>query len=191
MWLIAGLGNPGRRYEYTRHNVGFRVIDWLSRGSEIPLSKQGFFAKWGKGLWVNQEVIIAKPQTYMNLSGESISRLVKFFKIDPAQLIVIHDDLDLDFGLIRIREKGGDGGHKGVRSIIEHVGSGEFIRVRLGIGRPDNKEDGTDYVLSRFDMNQKETLRAQMEQAADAVRTIITEGTAKAMNQFNRKQGQS
>lgn len=191
MWLVAGLGNPGRRYEYTRHNVGFRVIDCLSRGSEIPLSKKGFFAKWGKGLWVNEEVIIAKPQTYMNLSGESISRLIKFFRIDPAQLIVIHDDLDLDFGLIRIREKGGDGGHKGVRSIIEHVGSGEFIRVRLGIGRPDNKEDGTDYVLSRFDMNQRETLRVQMEQASEAVRTIITEGTAKAMNQFNRKQGQS
>jgi PTH1 family peptidyl-tRNA hydrolase len=127
----------------------------------------------------------------MNLSGNSVALLISFFKINPAQLIVIHDDFDLDFGLIRIREKGGDGGHKGVRSIIDTLGRGEFIRVRLGIGRPDNNEEGTDYVLSRFHTDQRETLRSQVERAGEAVRTIIMEGTAQAMNQYNQKQDRS
>ena len=188
MWLIVGLGNPGRKFKFTRHNIGFRVIDQLSQEVPIPLDKKRMMATWGKGSWVDQEVLLAKPQTFMNLSGDAVVRLVNFFRIETGNVIIIHDDLDLDFGQIRIRDKGGDAGHKGLKSIIESLRKNEFIRVRLGISRPENTEDGKDYVLADFDELQKKNLSILFSRAKEAVKTIILEGTAPAMNRFNRKQ---
>ena len=191
MWLIVGLGNPGRKYKFTRHNIGFRVIDRLSKTLSIPLDKKRMMAVWGKGIWENYKVVLAQPQTFMNLSGESVVRLVKFLRIETDNVIIIHDDLDLGFGQIRVREKGGDAGHKGVRSTIDSLGRNEFIRVRLGISRPDDKGEGKDYVLGDFDEPQKKNLNIFLDQAQEAVKTIIFEGSAQAMNRFNRKSKES
>ena len=187
MWLIIGLGNPGRKYLYARHNIGFRVIDWLSRELSIPLNRKKFFAKWEKGYWEKKVVILAKPQTFMNLSGEAVAGLQRFYHIDLEHLIIIYDDLDLMFGNIKIREKGGAGGHNGLKSIISHVGGTQFVRIRFGIGRPDQKGDEIKYVLEPFDKDQKKLLAQQIDQAGQAVKTILSEGTEHAMNRFNRK----
>ena len=187
MWLIVGLGNPGRKYQFTRHNIGFRVIDRLARELSIPLNKKSLLTKWGKGRWKENELVLAKPQTFMNLSGEAVIRLVNFFKIKTKNLIVIYDDLDLGLGEIRIREKGGGGGHKGVESIIHNLKTSEFIRVRLGIGRPDKKGSEKDYVLETFDDGEKKIVNEQIAKGKEAVEIIIGEGTASAMNRFNRK----
>ncbi|MBN2468090.1 MAG: aminoacyl-tRNA hydrolase [Deltaproteobacteria bacterium] len=187
MWLIIGLGNPGRTYASTRHNIGFRVIDRLSRVLSIPLEKKKFFATWGKGTWENQAVILAKPQTFMNVSGEAVRGLVNFFRIGREKIIVIHDDIDLGFAYIRVREKGGDGGHRGIKSIIDALESKEFTRVRIGISRPGQKGDEKEYVLGAFDEEQKQLLPVLIDTAGEAVATIISEGVAIAMNRFNRR----
>ena len=187
MWLIVGLGNPGRKFKFTRHNIGFRVIDQLSKELCIPLDKKRMMSLWGKGSWEEQKVILAKPQTFMNLSGEAVVRLKNFFRIETDKVIIIHDDLDLNFGQIKIRSKGGDAGHKGIKSIIESLGEGEFIRVRLGISRPEKKGEGRDYVLAEFDEQEKKKVNLFLDQSQEAVKTIIIEGAAQAMNRFNRK----
>ena len=187
MWLIVGLGNPGRKFKFTRHNIGFRVIDQLSKKLSIPLDKKRMMATWGKGSWSDQKVVLSKPQTFMNLSGESVVRLKNFFRIETDKVIIIHDDLDLNFGQMRIRNKGGDAGHKGVRSVIDCLEKNEFVRVRLGISRPDDKGEGKDYVLTDFDELQKKNLDILLDQAQQAVKTIIFESPAQAMNRFNRK----
>lgn len=187
VWLIVGLGNPGLTYRYTRHNIGFRVIDRLSREFSIPVTKRGLMATWGNGQWEDREVVLAKPQTFMNLSGEAVVRLAASFEATVGQVIVIHDDLDLNLGEIRIREKGGDGGHRGVRSIIDGLGRDEFIRVRMGISRPDRKGDEQDFVLGMFDFQERKVLQEHIEAAKKAVKTIIVEGTSVAMNRFNRR----
>jgi PTH1 family peptidyl-tRNA hydrolase len=187
VWLIVGLGNPGRKFKFTRHNIGFRVIDQLSKELSIPLDKKRMMATWGKGSWSDQKVVLSKPQTFMNLSGEAVVRLKKFFRIETNKVIIIHDDLDLDFGQIRIRDKGGDAGNKGVKSIIESLGESEFIRVRLGISRPEKKGEGRDYVLADFDELEMKNVNIFLDQAKEAVKTIISESTLQAMNRFNRK----
>ena len=187
MWLIVGLGNPGRKFKFTRHNIGFRVIDQLSKELSIPLDKKRMMATWGKGSWSDQKVVLAKPQTFMNLSGEAVVKLKNFFRIETDKVIIIHDDLDLDFGQIRIRNKGGDAGNKGVKSIIESLGESEFIRVRLGISRPEKKGEGRDYVLADFDELEMKNVNIFLDQAKEAVKTIISESTLQAMNRFNRK----
>lgn len=187
MWLIVGLGNPGLRYRYTRHNIGFRVIDRLSKELSIPVAKKGLMAKWGNGYWEDRDVVLAKPQTFMNLSGDAVVRLATFFGAERGYLIVIHDDLDLHLGEIRIREKGGDGGHRGVRSIIDGLGRGEFIRVRMGISRPDMQGDEQDFVLGAFSPQEKKVLKDHLDKGKEAVKTIIVEGTSVAMNRFNRR----
>ena len=187
MWLIVGLGNPGRKFKFTRHNIGFRVIDQLSKELSIPLDKKRMMATWGKGSWSDQKVVLSKPQTFMNLSGEAVVRLKNFFRIETNKVIIIHDDLDLDFGQMRIRDKGGDAGNKGVKSISESLGKSEFIRVRLGISRPEKKGEGKDYVLADFDELEKKNVTILLDQAKEAVKTIMLEGTAQAMNRFNRK----
>jgi len=144
-------------------------------------------AKWGKGHWEDRKVVLAKPQTFMNLSGDAVRRLMTFFRVETPNLIIIHDDLDLHLGEMRIREKGGDGGHKGVKSIIDGLGKGDFIRVRMGIGRPDTEEDAKEYVLGGFARQEKSTLGAFIDSGKEAVITILTEGTSVAMNRFNRK----
>jgi peptidyl-tRNA hydrolase, PTH1 family len=187
VWLIVGLGNPGRKFKFTRHNIGFRVIDQLSKELSIPLDKKRMMVTWGKGRWSDQKVVLSKPQTFMNLSGEAVVRLKKFFRIETDKVIIIHDDLDLDFGQMRIRDKGGDAGNKGVKSIIESLGKSEFIRVRLGISRPEKKGEGKDYVLADFDELEKKNVTILLDHAKEAVKTIMLEGTAHAMNRFNRK----
>ena len=150
MRLIVGLGNPGSRYALTRHNMGFIVLETLAQEVNIPVGRRGFDALYGAGEIDGEPVVLAKPQTYMNLSGVAVGKLARFFKIDIGNIIVVHDDLDIAFQEIRVKEGGGDGGHKGLMSITDHLGRSDFIRIRAGIGRPDLKGMVESYVLSRF-----------------------------------------
>ena len=153
----------------------------------IPLRRRDKKTTWALGSWEQKKVVFAKPQTFMNLSGEAVNRLADFFSINRQRIIVIHDDLDLELGRIKIREKGGDGGHRGVRSIIDHLESKEFLRIRMGIGRKSTSGAERDYVLDVFDDEQKQVVTELVETACEAVRTIVFEGAAAAMNRFNQK----
>ncbi len=185
MKLIVGLGNPGDEYVRTRHNIGFMVTDVIADKNRIALNQSKFKAMIGKGNVGSDDVIVAKPQTYMNRSGESVSSLLFFYKLNPSDCIVICDDLELPSGKIRIREKGGHGGHNGLRSIIEQTGSQGFIRVRVGIGRPDDPSRVSDYVLSPFLKDEKPLIEDGIERASNAVETVVAEGVEAAMNRFN------
>jgi PTH1 family peptidyl-tRNA hydrolase len=188
MYLVIGLGNPGKEYELARHNIGFRVIDRLSKDLQIPVSKGQCNALIGQGTIGGHKVILAKPQTFMNLSGGSVLELMNWYKIFPSHLILIYDDLDLDVGQIRIRPKGNSGGHKGVDSVIDRLGTTEFARVRIGIGKPDQiieGEKGSDYVLSKIPKSEQEAIAKSILSAAEAVPLIITEGLEAAMNKYN------
>ena len=188
MYLVVGLGNPGKEYESTRHNIGFRVIDRLSADLNIKVSKGLCQAITGQGDSAGHKLILAKPQTFMNLSGDSVFELVKWFKIEKDKLIVIYDDLDLDVGALRIRPKGNSGGHKGVDSTIKRLGTTEFIRIRIGIGRPDRtlmKDENPDYVLSRIPKEEVEAIDHAILSAAEAVPLIMKESLETAMNKYN------
>jgi PTH1 family peptidyl-tRNA hydrolase len=185
MKLIVGLGNPGRRYRLSRHNLGFRAIDHIAEGSLIKIKEKKFRALIGDGMILDEKVILAKPQTFMNLSGEAVGALKGFFRINLMELILIHDDVDLDFGKIRIKQKGGDGGHLGLRSVIESVGDDRFLRIRLGIGRPTPGEEATEYVLSNFTDEQEKALPQFLDIAEKAVKSLIGFGVQKAMSEFN------
>lgn len=185
MYLIAGLGNPGKEYEFARHNIGFRVIDRLSKDSGISVSKGLCLAVIGQGQIGKNKVVLAKPQTYMNLSGNSVLELVRWFKVDRDRIIVIHDDLDLDIGRLRIRAKGNSGGHKGIESIIASLGTGEFIRIRIGIGRESIGGDNSKYVLSNFAKEQQESVDNSVVLAAEAAAEVIENGPDTAMNKYN------
>jgi PTH1 family peptidyl-tRNA hydrolase len=184
-WLIIGLGNPGKGYHLTRHNVGFRVVDRLAREQGIQFSRRRCGARIGECRVGREKVILAKPLTYMNKSGVSVKKLVKALGIPLDRLVVVHDDLDLACGRMKIKERGGHGGHKGVQSIIEELGSADFLRVKIGIGKPENPEQGADYVLSRFAADERSLVKESVEQAAEAIETIIASGTDKAMNKYN------
>ncbi len=184
-YLIVGLGNPGREYRDTRHNVGFMVVDRLSKDINIPLTRVQASAVTGSGVYSGKRVILAKPQTYMNLSGQSVGPLMKFYKIPTDRLLVIHDDLDLPLGVLRMRPDGGSGGQKGVASIIQRLGSQDFPRLRVGIGRPKGAKDAADYVLDGFSRGEQETADRVLARAAEAVKTFIGSGLETAMNQFN------
>ena len=183
--LIVGLGNPGDEYARTRHNIGFMAVDLLADKNRISLNQSKFKAIIGRGKRGDEDLIVAKPQTYMNRSGESVSSLLFFYKLNPTDCIVICDDLELPTGKIRIREKGGHGGHNGLRSIIEQTGGNEFVRVRIGIGRPKDESQVSDYVLSHFSKVEKPLIEDAVENASKAVETIIAEGVEAAMNRFN------
>jgi PTH1 family peptidyl-tRNA hydrolase len=185
MWLIIGLGNPGKGYRLTRHNVGFRVVDRLAREQGIQFNRRRGGARIGEGRVGAKRVILAKPSTYMNKSGVAVKKLVKASGIPLDHLVVVHDDLDLACGRMKIREKGGHGGHKGVQSIIEQLGSGDFLRVKVGIGKPGSPEQGADYVLSRFSADESSLVKKSVEQAAEAIEAIIVSGKDKAMNTYN------
>ncbi len=184
-FLIAGLGNPGRIYRQNRHNVGFMVVEHLAEKSGIKLGKVQSRAITGAGDWEGKKLLLVKPQTYMNLSGESISSLMKYYKILVAHLMVIHDDMDLPLGLIRIRASGGAGGQKGMTSIINCLGSQEFPRMRIGIGRPPGQMQAADYVLEDFLPGEKTILDEVKDRAIDAIRVFLTLGINQAMTQFN------
>ena len=187
MKLIVGLGNPGSQYQFSKHNMGFLVLDKLAQRENISLSQKGFDAHLGKGKIGETTVLLAKPQTFMNLSGIAVRKLTAYCKTDIADLIVIHDDLDLPFATIRLKTGGGDGGHKGLRSLIEHLGGSEFIRVRLGIGKPPPGEIVEEYVLGCFSPEEMEILPHITGRACDAVAEVISSGIQGAMNRFNVK----
>ena len=184
-FLLVGLGNPGRNYRENRHNLGFMVIDSLGKALGIGLTRYQAKALIGQGTHAGQKVILAKPQTYMNLSGHSVAALLRFYKTPLAQLLVVHDDLDLPFGTLRIRPGGGSAGQKGVKSIIEALGTNEFPRMRIGIGRPPGRRDAANYVLDDFDSADKEVLSQLLERGVQAACAFISAGLEPAMNQFN------
>ena len=187
MKIIAGLGNPGDQYRMTRHNMGFLVVDALADDAGIAIHKRKFEALLGDGRIGTERVLLVKPQTFMNLSGSCIRQVIDFYQKTAEDLIVVHDDLDLPLGTVRIKVGGGDGGHKGVRSVMDHLGGGAFTRVRLGIGKPPFKEDTEHYVLQTFPKADLETLAGIIRTAGEAVRIILEEGARPAMNRFNRR----
>jgi peptidyl-tRNA hydrolase, PTH1 family len=187
MKIIIGLGNPGRKYERTRHNAGFLAIDELARGLRFDLTQEKYHALVGRGRIGGEDVLLAKPQTFMNESGRSVGAVLRYTYAKPADLIVLHDELDLPLGTVRVKAGGGHGGHNGLRSLIEHLGTTDFVRVRIGVGRPAPGQDAADYVLSPFLAGERETAVGAFSRAADAARAVIIDGITKAMNEFNKK----
>lgn len=187
MRLIVGLGNPGTQYEYTRHNAGFMVVDKLAEDFGIAVNKNKFDVRYGRGNIEGHTVMLAKPMAFMNRSGWPVQQLAAYFKISTKDLIVIHDDIDLDFGRLKIKEKGGHGGHKGLKSIIDAVGEGGFVRLRMGVGRSGEKSSVSDHVLGPFNKNEARLVSAVIVRARDAIVTILTEGIEAGMNRFNVK----
>lgn len=187
MKVIVGLGNPGVHYRRSRHNIGFQVVDRLAKANHILVCTKRLNTHYGTGQIESQEVALAKPMTFMNRSGEAVKKLVNFFQIGLEDLIVIHDDLDLPFGRLRFKRRGGDGGHQGVRSIIEWVGGNSFLRLKVGIGRPPKGMDPAEYVLSDFDQTEQPRLDDILTQAAEALKVMLLEGIQAAMNQCQKK----
>lgn len=187
MKLIAGLGNPTAKYENTRHNVGFDVIDELVEQYNIPLDVIKHKGMYGKGKIEGQTVILLKPMTYMNLSGESIAEVAKYYKIPPEDIIVVYDDINLDVGRLRIREKGSAGGHNGIKNIIARLGTEEFPRIRIGVGMKPPKMDLVDYVLSHFSEDERALMNQGYERACEALKLMLVDDIAGAMNQYNGK----
>ncbi len=184
--LVIGLGNPGKEYAMTRHNAGFMVVERLADAFRISMDKNKFDTIYGKGKIQAKDVMLAKPQAFMNLSGPPVQRLAGFYRISCEDMLIIHDDIDLAFGRIKIKEKGGDGGHKGIRSIKDAFGGGNFTRLRIGIGRSEAGADVVDHVLGRFNPEEKALLDKIIATAMDAVLTILCEGAKEGMNRFNR-----
>ncbi len=185
MYLIVGLGNPEDKYSNTRHNMGFDVINELSKECNIKVSKSKFDAFYGMGEINGKKVILVKPQTFMNLSGESIIKFKKFYKMSNKNIIVIYDDMDLDVGIIRLKAKGGPGTHNGMKSVVENLNTEDFIRVRVGIGKPINKEDIINYVLESIPKRERELLDKGIGKASSSVIEILDNGIDIAMNKFN------
>ncbi|MCP1121892.1 aminoacyl-tRNA hydrolase [Bacillus sp. 3103sda1] len=185
MKLIVGLGNPGREYELTRHNIGFMAIDELSKRWNIPLNEQKFKGLFGAGFVNGEKVILLKPLTYMNLSGESIRPLMDYYKIDIEDFVVMYDDLDIPVGKLRLRMKGSAGGHNGVKSTIAHLGTQEFQRIRMGIDRPKNGMKVVDYVLGRFTVDEMPEVERAIEKSAGACEEWLKTPFLQVMNTFN------
>lgn len=187
MYIIAGLGNPGGKYEKTKHNMGFQVIDLLADKYHIEMNQKKHKAICGTGVIEGVKVLLLKPQTFMNLSGESIRDAVDFYKIDPeTELIVIYDDISLAPGHLRIRKKGSAGGHNGIKNIIQHLGTQVFPRIRVGVGEKPEGWDLADYVLSGFSKEDEALVKESWERAVEAAAVMLTDGPEKAMNDFNR-----
>ena len=185
LFLVVGLGNPGSQYEFTKHNVGFLTVDYLADKLNIKINKLKFKGLFAKEKIENEDVVLLKPQTYMNLSGESVRDFANFFKISPENIIVVVDDVDLPMGKIRIRKKGSAGTHNGMKSIIYQLQSDDFIRIKVGIEREDRKDDLADYVLKGFSKDEVPVMEESMERAAKAVLEILKKGPDVAMNKFN------
>ena len=186
MKLVIGLGNPGPQYEHTRHNVGFRVVDKLAKKLGWRWNEQRSRAMLASGMLGNEKVVLAKPLTYMNLSGQSVGELVRWYKISPEDILVVYDELDLPLGTIRLRPKGSAGGHNGIESIIAHLHTNEFPRLRVGIGRPaNNRIDGASYVLGTPPLDERILLDTAEDRAVEAIELVITQGINTAMNQVN------
>lgn len=188
MYIIVGLGNPSKEYDHTRHNAGFDTIDKIADRHGISVLEKKHKAVYGRGYIGGEKVILAKPQTFMNLSGEAVRSLIDYYKADEeSQLIVIYDDITLTPGQLRIRKKGSAGGHNGIKNIIAHLGHDRFIRIKIGVGEKPKGYDLADYVLSRFPKEEREVMEDAFLRAADAVEEIIADGPDEAMNRFNAK----
>jgi PTH1 family peptidyl-tRNA hydrolase len=188
MFIIVGLGNPTDEYKGTRHNAGFDVIDALADKYNISVTERKSRAFCGKGIIEGQKVLLVKPQTYMNLSGESVRSIIDYFKIDTeAELIVVYDDISLDVGQLRIRKKGSAGGHNGIKNIIQNLGSNVFLRIKVGVGEKPKEYDLVDYVLGHFSKAEKEIMAEGYRNAIEAIEMILQDDIDAAMNQFNKK----
>lgn len=192
MYIIVGLGNPGKQYEGTRHNIGFQVVDELADKHHINIVESKFKGLVGKGIIGGEKVLLVKPLTYMNLSGECVGEAVRFFKIDETtELIVIADDISLDVGGIRMRKKGSAGGHNGLKNIIAHLGHENFMRIKMGVGDKPKGSDLADYVLGHFNKEEEAVLQESRKTAVLAIETIISDGMDKAMNLYNGRKHES
>jgi len=188
MYIIAGLGNPTRQYEKTRHNVGFDTIDRIADAYHISMKDARHRSVCGSGMIAGQKVLLMKPQTYMNNSGEAVGAVLNFYKLDPAsQLLVIYDDISLEPGSLRIRLKGSAGGHNGIKSVIAHAGTQEFARIKIGVGSKPDGWDLADHVLSRFPKEEREAAEDAMKDAVAAVEMIVAGDAVQAMNVYNKK----
>lgn len=184
--LIVGLGNPGPKYSWTRHNAGFIVLDRFSHLAGVPITRKSFAGLYGEGNWQGNKLLLLKPQTFMNLSGRSVAEALRFHKLTPADIIVIHDDLDIPFGQIKLKEGGGHGGHNGLRSLHQELGTGDYLRLRFGIGRPA-RGDMADYVLTNFSKEEMSGLPQLVDGIVAAMEMLLTEGLAKTMSLYNNK----
>ena len=184
--LIVGLGNPGPKYLWTRHNAGFMVIDRLSAISGLSVSRKNFLGLSGEGAYAGSRLILLKPQTFMNLSGRSVAEALRFHKLSLQDLVVIHDDLDVPFGQLKVKEGGGHAGHNGLRSLIQELGGNEFFRLRVGIGRPEHG-DVVNYVLTNFSGDEMQALPAVLDGTVDCLELLLREGVSRAMSQFNNR----
>ena len=187
MILVVGLGNPGKAYSRSKHNLGFMVVDEVASRIGATLSKKGFTALYGEVVQEEKKLLLLKPQTYMNRSGQSVSQAAEFFKISAQDIIVVYDEMDLPLRNLKIRRGGGSAGHKGIESIIAHLGDDNFVRVRVGIGKPEDKSKTVNHVLSHFTKEESSILEGVVNRAADAVLEIIARGVESAMNKFNKK----
>ncbi|MDW7674886.1 MAG: aminoacyl-tRNA hydrolase [Bacillota bacterium] len=185
MKLIVGLGNPGKKYELTKHNIGFLIVDQLADEFGHAEFKEKNKVQLTEGTIKNEKVLFVKPQTFMNLSGHGVAPIANFYKIEPQDILIIYDDLDLEFGSIRLRKKGGAGGHNGMKSLIQMLGTEEFLRLKVGIGRPPQGWQTADYVLSRFTDEEWPAMENAIKKSVKAVTALITEGIDQAMNNYN------
>lgn len=185
MYIIVGLGNPEPEYENTRHNMGFKVINKIANTYKIEMNRTKFNAIYGQGIIQDQKVILVKPQTYMNLSGQAVHEFVNFYKINPENLIVLYDDVDIEKGIVKIRKKGGPGTHNGMKSVTQEIGTQEFPRIRIGIGAPMYKNDMINYVIGAIPEEDKKQLEQGIETASKAVEEILKHGIDMAMNRYN------
>ena len=190
MYLVVGLGNPGKQYEATRHNMGFDTVDRLVEDYNVPQGGVKFNAMYGKTMIGGEKVILMKPLSFMNLSGGPVREMANYFKIDPeSEIIVIYDDIDTEPGNLRIRKQGSAGGHNGIKDLIKQLGTQKFIRIKVGVGAKPQGWDLADYVLGRFDSKSRELVEDAQERACKAVEMILSDGPDAAMNEFNRKSG--
>ena len=185
MYLIVGLGNPEKEYANTRHNIGFDTINEIAKRNNMNVTKTNFKGLYEIGTIQGEKTILLKPQTYMNLSGESVREIVNFYNIELDKLIVVYDDIDIEKGTIKIRKKGGPGNHNGMKSVTQELGTTEFIRIRVGIGQPEYKNDMINYVIGKISEQEKENLYEGVNKAAEAIEEIIKNGIDIAMNKFN------
>jgi PTH1 family peptidyl-tRNA hydrolase len=188
--MVVGLGNPGLQYEFSRHNIGFRIIDNLALNIETEFKRvKSYDSLVSRGKLMNHKLILVKPQTYMNLSGKSVSKIVSYYRISFQDLLIVYDDLNLELGQIRIRKRGSAGGHKGVESIIQYLNSEDIPRLRIGIGKPsiNSNFDYASYVLSNFNNNEKDKISEVIQLSTEAIKTVIEDGLEKAMRKYNRK----
>jgi len=187
MYLIVGIGNPGKEYDNSRHNIGFRAVDKLADRIGLKLGKRGFNSLYNIGSIREHKLLIIKPQTFMNNSGVAVKEAKQFYKIEDRKIIIIHDEMDLPLEKIKVKKNGGSAGHNGIKSIVQHLGTGLFPRVRIGVGKPVDKNKGVNHVLSAFTKEEKSKIDSILDRAIDAVEKIIVNGIEKAMNEFNIK----